>query len=117
MGIFKIVILFYLSLILSCVQDKKASTPQSDKNMTAQVSNNDLSSAYFASGCFWCVEAVYERMIVAGGWSLVSGHLPLADRGSIFFHGARLKAQVRGSVTARKKTGQSWDSGLLFNPL
>lgn len=34
--------------------------------------NNGLEHAYFASGCFWCVEAIYES--VKGVEDVISGY-------------------------------------------
>lgn len=34
--------------------------------------NNDMKKAYFASGCFWCVEAIYES--VEGVEEVISGY-------------------------------------------
>ena len=43
---------------------------------TAQTTNSKLKTAYFASGCFWCVESIYENLIgvedVVNGYS--GGH-------------------------------------------
>src|SRR5690606_39131069 len=42
-----------------------------DKSVTFQ-NSQDLDTAYFASGCFWCVEAVFESVI--GVEEAVSGY-------------------------------------------
>lgn len=61
-----------------------ACKPSNDKNKNAETiaqkeqtpvqtdAQNDLKRAYFASGCFWCVEAVYES--VNGVKEAISGY-------------------------------------------
>lgn len=63
-----------ISLATSCVQateisNKKEETP---KTMKSDMNLDGLSTAYFASGCFWCVEAVFES--VEGVHEAVSGY-------------------------------------------
>jgi len=41
-------------------------------NIFAQKSNKNIKTAYFASGCFWCVEAIYEH--VPGVVDVISGY-------------------------------------------
>ena len=48
----------------------KASAPTTDKETPTNL--DGLSKAYFASGCFWCVEAVYES--VKGVEESISGY-------------------------------------------
>mgnify|MGYP005994255637 CR=1 FL=1 len=62
---FAIVVVFFM-LILVGFSDKKE-TPQIDNSI-----NKDLKIAYFASGCFWCVEAIFES--VDGVEEAVSGY-------------------------------------------
>jgi len=68
---------FYTSIILlflvaACSNSTpEATNQQSHKAKTVQ-DLNGLSKAYFASGCFWCVEAVYEE--VNGVVEVVSGY-------------------------------------------
>lgn len=45
---------------------------QKEQNPVQTESKNDLERAYFASGCFWCVEAVYES--VNGVKEAISGY-------------------------------------------
>ena len=60
-------ILLALSLFASC------GTSQSQKNIKKdQVDLKSLETAYFASGCFWCVEAIYES--VEGVGEVVNGY-------------------------------------------
>ncbi len=66
-------LLLSLIMALSCQQQ---STTQ--KEPTAQLApvqtqaQNGLRKAYFASGCFWCVEAIFES--VAGVSEVISGY-------------------------------------------
>ncbi|MBW1298545.1 peptide-methionine (S)-S-oxide reductase MsrA [Aquimarina litoralis] len=70
--------LFTISILLSGCQ---GNSQTSNKNATTQNQNitpvqtkpiNGLERAYFASGCFWCVEAIYES--VKGVQEAVSGY-------------------------------------------
>lgn len=65
---FKSVFVFLLSafvLFSSCSQAQK-------KTKKASTNLSGLSKAYFASGCFWCVEEIYES--VKGVKEVVSGY-------------------------------------------
>jgi peptide-methionine (S)-S-oxide reductase len=70
MKIFKSIFwaLFFLVLI-SCFGFTDKKTPQ---NQSIDISNQELSVAYFASGCFWCVEAIFESVI--GVEEAISGY-------------------------------------------
>lgn len=57
------------SIFTSCGSTAKVDTPSPIKD---QVDLNDYSKAYFASGCFWCVEAIYES--VKGVPEVISGY-------------------------------------------
>lgn len=73
--------ILFLSLILFSLQ---ASCQSNEKNKTAEAeaqanvtpvevqAENGLERAYFASGCFWCVEAIYES--VKGVKESISGY-------------------------------------------
>lgn len=63
-----------ISLITSCAQangNPESSTEVKKEAMTP-ASLDSLQTAYFASGCFWCVEAVFES--VEGVHEAVSGY-------------------------------------------
>ncbi|TPN81268.1 peptide-methionine (S)-S-oxide reductase MsrA [Aquimarina algicola] len=63
-------------LLLSCnsngQSNKKDKTTQKDIKPVKVEPVNGLEKAYFASGCFWCVEAVYES--VKGVKESISGY-------------------------------------------
>lgn len=70
---------FILLITASChskVKDKEISKVQENYHSTTEKSKpQDLSkyeTAYFASGCFWCVEAIFES--VKGVKEVVSGY-------------------------------------------
>ena len=65
------VVLLALSLIL-CGCNKRGTNAQSDneKEMDKQMEN--LQKATFGSGCFWCTEAIFERL--NGVHKVVSGY-------------------------------------------
>lgn len=64
-------LIFLLAFSASCQSNDKKETSMTDKS----VQQKDLSKykkAYFASGCFWCVEAIFES--VKGVEEAVSGY-------------------------------------------
>lgn len=68
------IILFCLSFIFTaCAQTSPKHQAQVKKIDPVQTTRKDgLKNAYFASGCFWCVEAIYES--VKGVKEVVSGY-------------------------------------------
>ncbi|NNC95995.1 MAG: peptide-methionine (S)-S-oxide reductase MsrA [Chitinophagales bacterium] len=68
---FVLYIMFSLSMILgeACEQTAQEEGIK-EKNTTQELSS--YSKAYFASGCFWCVEAIYES--VTGVEEVISGY-------------------------------------------
>ena len=73
--------LFILSLpiflnIFTCIDKTNAIADAKTNQITIEpvqsVRNDDLKNAYFASGCFWCVEAIFEH--VKGVEEAVSGY-------------------------------------------
>ena len=78
---FKIIIkkqsLFILSIcsifsILACNASTVKSVEKSPVLTDIQIDKEGLSKAYFASGCFWCVEAIFESVV--GVKEVVSGY-------------------------------------------
>ncbi len=60
-------------LFTSC--NVKSKTSESSQNITyniEELNNPNIRTAYFASGCFWCVEAIYES--VKGVKESISGY-------------------------------------------
>ncbi|WP_276167574.1 peptide-methionine (S)-S-oxide reductase MsrA [Zobellia alginiliquefaciens] len=77
--IFKSIFLsIFLLASTSCqshVEKKKPAQTSLAKKVAIKLTNQDLSNfetAYFASGCFWCVEAIFES--VKGVKEVVSGY-------------------------------------------
>ncbi|MDX1444706.1 MAG: peptide-methionine (S)-S-oxide reductase MsrA [Lishizhenia sp.] len=67
--------LLFLTLPIACsnqVQQGSAEKTNKEVNNTEQENLDDLQVAYFASGCFWCVEAVFQS--VKGVEEAVSGY-------------------------------------------
>jgi len=65
--------IFSFFLLISCfgfTNDNNVTTQE--KSETIVQTNKDLKVAYFASGCFWCVEAIFES--VRGVEEAVSGY-------------------------------------------
>jgi len=59
-----------LVLILGCNESRSERKEVKSLNMDNQ--NKNLDTATFASGCFWCTEAIFER--VSGVKSVISGY-------------------------------------------
>jgi len=68
-------ILFVCFLLIGCTPKSGTVESTTAKPMTVSkthINTEDLSKAYFASGCFWCVEAIYES--VKGVEESISGY-------------------------------------------
>jgi len=66
---------FYSLILLSIlfVSCGKAQNSQTTSKLTSESFSNDTyERAYFASGCFWCVETIYES--VSGVEEVFSGY-------------------------------------------
>src|SRR5688572_28259523 len=63
-------LLFILFFAISC--ESKSSSKEVAVTSDAQPDLSQYKTAYFASGCFWCVEAVFES--VKGVKEAVSGY-------------------------------------------
>ncbi len=62
-----VISLVFLTLFLMSFSNEKELI-----NSTKAVSEKDIKVAYFASGCFWCVEAIFES--VKGVEEVISGY-------------------------------------------
>ena len=71
-----ITIKFSLFLILyfnyGCAQNYSSKLNDLKKLEPVEVNNDSIHKAYFASGCFWCVEAIYESL--KGVEEVISGY-------------------------------------------
>lgn len=72
-----IICLFFFSFQSACQspnqKSKEAETIAQKEQIPVQTETvNGLKKAYFASGCFWCVEAIYENLI--GVEEAISGY-------------------------------------------
>ena len=71
----KLIPVLFLSLLFSC-NNQAQTNPKQDAIKTATpvsvALDNGQAKAYFASGCFWCVEAVYES--VKGVEEVINGY-------------------------------------------
>jgi peptide-methionine (S)-S-oxide reductase len=52
-----------LATLISCGSGNTNKLTNSDTTYTVALDTTGLKKAYFASGCFWCVEAIYESVI------------------------------------------------------
>lgn len=66
------VIFFLTSIIVYSCNETKSINKKSEINEMGSVQNLNLEKATFGEGCFWCTEAVFER--VEGVHSVVSGY-------------------------------------------
>jgi peptide-methionine (S)-S-oxide reductase len=68
-----IYIICFLSLLFSYTSCSQNNKPSDQLNLEPiSVNKEKVHKAYFASGCFWCVEAIYESII--GVNDVVSGY-------------------------------------------
>lgn len=70
MNIFKLNLIAVIAMLSGCYEVQK-SNDKGIQNAT-EIQNSEMSTAYFASGCFWCVEAVFES--VKGVDKVISGY-------------------------------------------
>ena len=70
--VFILTFAFLLSVLQACGQPPSKLGQEENINLDQKVKNGELSVAYFASGCFWCVEAIYQS--VKGVEEVISGY-------------------------------------------
>lgn len=76
---------FFLMLLfittLGCAQEKDRKTPMDAAPVQTAETDKGYKRAYFASGCFWCSESIYESVIgvqqVVSGYSGGTGENPI----------------------------------------
>jgi peptide-methionine (S)-S-oxide reductase len=65
-------IIFLLSIVSYSCKETKSTNIESEINEMDSTQNLNLEKATFGGGCFWCTEAIYER--VEGVHKVVSGY-------------------------------------------
>ena len=72
----KLLSILSIALLFSCQNSAQNSNPKQQEVINAEPvevpMENGMAKAYFASGCFWCVEAIYES--VKGVEEVISGY-------------------------------------------
>ena len=70
----KIKLIFLIVINFSCINAQELNERQKEIINSSPIEINTLQEhrAYFASGCFWCVEAIYESII--GVKDVISGY-------------------------------------------
>ena len=72
----KLLAILSITLLFSCQNSAQNSNPKQQEVINAEPVEvpieNGMAKAYFASGCFWCVEAIYES--VKGVEEVISGY-------------------------------------------
>lgn len=88
--------------ILSFQECENGSSTQNSYQAISEAELADQSVAYFASGCFWCVEAIYES--VKGVKEVVSGY------------SGGTKANPTYEEVGRKTTGHAETVAVYYDP-
>ncbi|MGB0527341.1 MAG: peptide-methionine (S)-S-oxide reductase MsrA [Flavobacteriaceae bacterium] len=70
MSTFKLYLIAVIAMLSGCYEVQKSN--EKIDSITEEIQNSELKTAYFASGCFWCVEAIFES--VKGVDEVVSGY-------------------------------------------
>ena len=71
----KIIFTLFIAILFSCQNSAQANKDQEAVNKAKPIEvpiQNGKTKAYFASGCFWCVEAIYES--VKGVDEVINGY-------------------------------------------
>lgn len=58
-----VLFLFLISFIACSTNSNKATAQVDSTKQKVDLNSEQFKKAYFASGCFWCVEAIYEHAI------------------------------------------------------
>lgn len=68
-----LILISYFGAVTACSHaDKKGVEEETKEYTTEDIQKENLATAYFASGCFWCVEAIFQS--VKGVKDAVSGY-------------------------------------------
>lgn len=94
-----VLLILIISSLVSCGQHKTNSISSKNK---MDLQNKKLDTAIFASGCFWCTEAIFQR--VNGVEKVTSGYT-----------GGHIKNPSYEEV-CNKQTGHAEATQILFNP-
>jgi peptide-methionine (S)-S-oxide reductase len=70
MNTFKLNLIVVIAMFSGCYEVQKSN--ETTDILNNEIQNSKLKTAYFASGCFWCVEAIFES--VKGVDEVVSGY-------------------------------------------
>jgi peptide-methionine (S)-S-oxide reductase len=70
MSTFKLYLIAVIAMLSGCYEVQKSN--KTSDSISEEIQNLELKTAYFASGCFWCVEAIFES--VKGVDEVVSGY-------------------------------------------
>jgi len=70
MNTFKLNLIVVIATLSGCYEVQKSN--ETTDIINNEIQNSKLKTAYFASGCFWCVEAIFES--VKGVDEVVSGY-------------------------------------------
>lgn len=97
-----LVLSFSLTACLAATNEKKSETTLNEKEVKNYKPSKDTEVAYFASGCFWCVEAIFES--VEGVEEAVSGYA-----------GGYTKNPTYSSI-GTGKTGHAETVAVYYNP-
>ncbi|MEO0794079.1 MAG: peptide-methionine (S)-S-oxide reductase MsrA [Verrucomicrobiota bacterium] len=71
--LFAFAALLPMLLITACADDKPTTTMSDKPKATTDINPENLETATFGAGCFWCTEAVMERQ--EGVYDVVSGYM------------------------------------------
>ncbi|TDQ25813.1 peptide-methionine (S)-S-oxide reductase MsrA [Tenacibaculum caenipelagi] len=136
MTIFKKVTLVAVSFVIASLYGFN-SKEESSNNSSTDISLKETKVAYFASGCFWCIEGIYESIVgvedvisgYAGGHtknptyeSVGTGRTGHAETIAVYYNPKRVSFQTLvdvffGSHNPTTKNGQYPDYGTQYRSI